>query len=140
MEISKSADLNMTLESQGYVKGLVTNSNVSVNTTLLPSTKQFSDTSWVSHNFTQFWHCLAGDCIRSPRWRAQSHRFAPRTHTLQTAIASSGCHLCFWSTPILDWRFSQPPIPLVSIDLLEKITELKENILLTKSPVYYKRI
>ena len=40
-------------------------------------TKEFSDsvnTSWVSYNFPQLWHCLPGNSIRSCRLRAQSHK------------------------------------------------------------------
>ena len=62
-----------------------------------PTSKQFSNTSWVSYNSAQFWHSLPGDSIRSHRLRAQSYK----THTpipLLTPIASPGHHLCFWST------------------------------------------
>ena len=40
------------------------------------TSKQFSDTSWMSHNLTQFWRCLPGDSIRSHRLRAQPHKTA----------------------------------------------------------------
>ena len=40
-------------------------------------TKQFCETSCMSYNLTQFWHCLTGDSIRSHRLRAQPHKTAP---------------------------------------------------------------
>lgn len=39
--------------------------------------KQFSDTSWVPSNSTQFWHYLPGDSIRPHELRIQSHKTAP---------------------------------------------------------------
>ena len=50
----------------------------------VPHTKQFSDftgTSWVSCNFTQFWHEVPGDSVRyrrSSKFSAQSHK--PPSH------------------------------------------------------------
>ena len=54
--------------------------------------KQFSDTSWVSHNWTQLWYYPRGDSFRSHRWWAQSCKTAP----FQTPISSPGCYLGFW--------------------------------------------
>ena len=39
-------------------------------------TNQFSNTSWVSYNSTQFWHNLLRDSIGFHRLRAQSHKSA----------------------------------------------------------------
>ena len=46
--------------------------------------KQFSDTSWVSYNSTQFWHYLSRDSIRSWRLKAHSHKTAPPHPTSDT--------------------------------------------------------
>ena len=42
-----------------------------------PLYQQFSDSSRVSKNSTQFWHCLSRDSIRSYRLKVQSYRIPP---------------------------------------------------------------
>ena len=60
-----------------------------------PTSKQFSNTSWVSDISTQFWHTLPGD-IRSHRLKAQSYKTPPSHFWHQLQVHSH--HLCFWST------------------------------------------
>ena len=55
-----------------------------------PNTKKFRDTSWMSYNLTQFWHCA----VSSHRLNAQSHKTLP--YQLQMPITCPGCYLCFW--------------------------------------------
>lgn len=86
-------------------------------------TKQFSDTSWVSSNSTQFWHCLPGDGIRSRRVGAQS---------LETAFPPSGASRTTRLLPVLlinqlYIRGSHTP-SLLLINLLEKLTELRKTV------------
>lgn len=96
------------------------------------TTKQFSHTSYVSYNSTQFWHCLAGDIIVSHSFRARSHKAAP----LQMSITSPGCSLCFWPT---DYKSEVPTMPsLGSINLLEWLVGLR-NIALINDQFMIKR-
>lgn len=56
--------------------------------------KQFSDTTWVPYNSTNFWYCLSRDSIRFHQLRAQSHKPAPPPP--QMPSANLGYHLLFW--------------------------------------------
>lgn len=74
---------------------------------------------------------------RSHRFRAQSYQTVPHLIPFQMPTESPGCHLYFWRT---GHRLEVPMTPSSGvINLLEWFTELR-NILLTRSPVYYKRI
>lgn len=78
------------------------------------TTEQFSSTTWVSYNWSQFWYYLPGDGISPPR----------RPRPCQMPIASLGCYLCFWP---YGYRLEVPTIPsLGSINLLEQLAELRE--------------
>ena len=94
----------------------------------LPQTKQFSDTSWLSHNSIQFWHYLPGDSIRFNRLRAQSHKTAPTTdadHKSKLLLVL----LTNW-IQIRD-SYDRPPPPrfLGLINLLEQLTELRKPVI-----------
>ena len=60
-----------------------------------PPTKQFSNTSWVSHKSSQFWHYLPGDRTRPHRLRAQSYETASHFRC-QSQIQLFTCALTTW--------------------------------------------
>ena len=108
---------------------------VSFTLTLLPHSqhcwlhnRQFSDTSWLSYNLTQFnslWHCPPRDSTRSHRLGAQSHKTAP--NSLQLPAANLYCHLCFWPIYL---RF--PLHPRLGFDYFAKwLTELRQTLTFT---------
>ena len=78
------------------------------------TTKQPSDTSWVSYNSTQFWHYLPGESVRQQRLRAQSYKTAPPTSHKITPKSSP------------DWIRVPGTNSLGSINLLEWVAELRE--------------
>ena len=89
----------------------------------LGTSKHCSDTSWGSHNSTQFWHYLPGDRIRSHGFRAQPSNTAP-LHT-HTSDASHKSDLGFWQP---SYRLGVPTTP--SLDLIKLpgwLTELRET-------------
>ena len=85
---------------------------------LFPHTsKQFSDTSWVSCNSTQFWHYLLGDSVRFHRLRAQLYKAAPLTPHFR-------CQSQVWVV----CRLEVPMTPSLGLfNLLEQLTELRET-------------
>lgn len=89
-----------------------------------PHTKQFSNSSWVFYNSTEFWHYQPGDGIRPQRLKAQFYKIAPLS---PASVTSPSCHLCFSLT---SYRLEVPmiPAPWVNlINLLERLTELRET-------------
>lgn len=92
--------------------------------------KQFSDASWVSYNSVlTLWY---RDSIRVHELRTQSLKTAPHHpyRGLQTPVTS----------PATAYKSEIPIAPsLGSVRLPDWLTKLR-NILLTRSPVYYKRI
>ena len=80
------------------------------------------NTSWVSYNLTQFWHCLLGGRVRSRRWRAQC---APTPLQMPVAaVAPQVAHeFC------LTWlQIAGSRDPLLGSTLLEQLTELRETL------------
>lgn len=94
--------------------------------------EQFCDMSWVSYNWTQFWHCLRG-VIESPRLKVQSQKIA----LLQTPIASPGCHLCYWLT-----HYNQRSLgsPTLVHEFARVAHRTHENRLFSSLPMYYRRV
>ena len=62
------------------------------------TTKQFSDTTWVSYNSTQFWHFPPEIASDSKGEGISPTRLPSPTPQLQMPVASRGYHLCFWPT------------------------------------------
>ena len=79
---------------------------------------QFSDTSWVSYNSTQF-NTVYPD--------STGEGLSPtRLSLLQMPVTSPGCYLCFWPT---GYKSEVPMTPsLDSINLLEWFTELRKPV------------
>ena len=84
--------------------------------------RQFSPTSWVSYDSTQFWHCPPGDSARSHRLRAQSRKTSPAP---PMPVANPVCYLYFWPTGYRSEVLITPT--LGSINLLKGLTELRET-------------
>ena len=86
-----------------------------------PHIQQFSDTSWVSYNSTQFQHCPPKDSIRFHRLRAQSHKAALHFRCqlqVQVVTCTSDC----------SYKAKVPMISSLSlINLLERLTEFRET-------------
>ena len=111
---------------------------VSLTLTVLPHSQNFwqqmwgvsphqaiCNTSCMSYNLTQFWHCLPGGNIKFHWLKAQSHKTAPTP--LHTNY-KSGCHLCFW---LISCKSEVPMTPsLCLINLLEWLTELRNTVYL----------
>ena len=57
------------------------------------------NTSWGSHNLTQFWHWLPRDSVRSHGFRAQSHKIHTHTHTHTHTLPLR---------PVITWTSDQP--------------------------------
>lgn len=102
----------------------------SPNVEIFPHTKQFSHTSWMSYNLTQFWYSLPGDRVRSHRLRAQSHSTAATL--LQVPIASSRSPGYHNFSPVwLQIGCLHDPHPnSFGFDYLwEELTELRETLM-----------
>lgn len=100
---------------------------------MFPHHQAILDTSWVSCNWTQFWHYLLTDSIRFHRFhrlRAQSYKTVsplPQLH-LQTTVASPGYHLCYSPTCC---RSEIPMTPsCVQFICCEWLTELRKPVYL----------
>lgn len=87
------------------MKVLLTNSNV-WGGEFLHTTKQFSNTCWVSYDSTQFWQCLPEDGIRPHSLRAQIYKTP--LPLFQMPITSPGCHLGFWPISIRSEDLTTP--------------------------------
>ena len=97
------------------------------------TTKQFSDTSWVSCSSAQWCHCLPGD-RSDPKDGGSVLTTKPPPllplPPLQPPVATLGCrHLCFWPTSYIDQRFQRPP-PWVQLICWSGSTELRETLYL----------
>ena len=90
------------------------------------------NTSWVSHNSTEFWHYLPGNSIGSHGLRSSPIRLAlSLSHQIQTPISSPDCHLCFRQTC---YRLEVPvTLSLGLINLLECLIELRKHLLMFTS-------
>lgn len=98
----------------------------------LHTSKQFSHTSWVSYNGTLLCRHPRGASLGSCMVRVQYYHFSCQSKVQVLTYASD---------QINGYRLEVPMTPsLVLINLLEQPTELKRNILLRRSLVYYKRI
>lgn len=120
------------------------------------NTNQSSDTLLVSENSAHFWHYLHGDSITFHRLKAQSYKTAPLPHfrcqsqvqvvacasdrpasnwrfqwfpPTQDAIQGQGCYLYFSPTGC-KWEVLRASSSGL-INILEWLTELSKNILLT---------
>ena len=72
---------------------------------VFPHAHQFSETSWVSCNLTQFCNCSSGDGIRPHRLRAQSHKVASPTDATPKARVLT----CASDDPLaVNQKFPQP--------------------------------
>lgn len=83
--------------------------------------QQFSNTSWMSSNVTEFWRYVSGDPTG-----AQFHKTAPILHS-RSQLQVSDCYLCFW---LIGYKFGFPWPPLGLNNFLEWLTELRETRLL----------
>ena len=92
-----------------------------------PHIKQSFDTSWVSYNSAQFWHCLPGDSGGSHRLRAQPHKTAPCPNVRRQSQVQVVA--CASDQPAVNWKVPGPP-PLGSINLLEQLTEIRKTVYL----------
>ena len=97
----------------------------------LPQTHiwQLSDTIWVSYDSTQFRHCVPGDSIRSHTLGAQSYKtcFPPSDTNRKSRL--SPVLLTYW------------PWPTCGVELFARASRRNQrNILLTRLPIYYKRM
>ena len=81
------------------------------------------DTSRMSYNLIQFWHCLPGESFGSHRLRALSHRTPPFNSHFQTQVEVVPCAS---DSLALDRVFPRLPPHSGSIHLLEQLTELRE--------------
>lgn len=86
-----------------------------------PHIRQFSDTSWVFHNLTQFWYYLLGVNIRSHMLRSQSHKIAYPHFGCWSQVPSG--HLYFWLA------ICKSHVTLLGFDnLLQWLTELRKKL------------
>lgn len=95
------------------------------------SSSVVADTSWVSSNPVQFWHCLPGKRVSDPQVEGSVPTTAPAhfRHQLQ----APGCLTCTSDPPVIN-QFPQTPF-FGLINLLKQLTEPRE----THLQVYYKR-
>lgn len=88
----------------------------------------------VPYNWTQFWHCLPRDSLRSHRLRTQSYKTAPCGPS-----SDASCMSRLWPVLLTDQvqvKFSMT-LSLGSVTLLEHLTTLRSS-LLTRSPFIIK--
>ena len=83
------------------------------------------DSSWVAYNSTQFWHSLPRDSIRFHRLKAEFLK-TEQTRFLQMPITNPGYHLYFWLSSSINRLEVLMTPSSESINLLGKITELRE--------------
>ena len=87
------------------------------------TSKELSNTSWVSRNSVPCWHSWHENIM------LQDSVLQTRSLTwFQMPIKSASDHPCFW----LSSYWVEVPNPLLEFNLLEQLTELKSNILLYK--------
>lgn len=85
------------------------------------TSKEHSNTSWVSHNSVPCWHSWRESIILQ-----DSVLQACSLTWFQMPIRSASYHPCFW----LSSYWVEVPNPLLEFNLLEQLTELRSNILL----------
>lgn len=85
--------------------------------------KQFLDTSWRSHNSTQFW-CYLGNSINPRGSKVQSFQTILPTPNFNCQSQSRLSHLSFWR----QYRSEVSMTPTLGLtDFLEKLTEVRET-------------
>ena len=96
----------------------------------------FSNTSWMSYDCTQFWHCLTGDSIQSHSLKAQTLRLPP----LQIPASSPGRHPCLWLSGCKSKVPMTPSLGLIICKNSSQNSGKQFTYNLVRLPVYYKEV